>query len=279
MAESVAALFDREVASESALLEQMTRSVTILDDVFDSMVSAPSERELIHRACSGAARLCDADTAVLSTVSGDTATVVNASGWAGMGRFALGEKTIEVDALSVGGVAVQFEKCQTASITSVIPDRPWSVAAVSVDGKNIGLLHVAAVLPPTLRDAFGAYAATLGGCIERSGLRVKRIRQEQVLYDSVRSWADGAEFSIGMASGSPGAEAKHEAVATGSVMHPSEPLTDREAEVLSAVLTGASNAAIATELVITVDTVKSHMKKILRKFGAANRAELIARHG
>jgi DNA-binding CsgD family transcriptional regulator len=65
----------------------------------------------------------------------------------------------------------------------------------------------------------------------------------------------------------------------GSAFVPAEPLTDREADVLRAVLTGASNAAIAADLVITVDTVKSHMKKILRKYGAVNRAELIALHG
>jgi DNA-binding CsgD family transcriptional regulator len=42
-------------------------------------------------------------------------------------------------------------------------------------------------------------------------------------------------------------------------------------------LTGASNAAIAAGLVISVETVRSHVKRVLRKCGVANRAELIAR--
>jgi DNA-binding CsgD family transcriptional regulator len=39
---------------------------------------------------------------------------------------------------------------------------------------------------------------------------------------------------------------------------------------------GASNADIAEELVITVETVKTHVKRILRKIGAINRSEAIA---
>ena len=57
-----------------------------------------------------------------------------------------------------------------------------------------------------------------------------------------------------------------------------DPLTEREADVVRLILTGASNSTIAAELVITVDTVKSHVKRILRKLGATNRAELIAKY-
>nr|WP_239005033.1 helix-turn-helix transcriptional regulator [Mycolicibacterium sp. CBMA 360] len=41
-------------------------------------------------------------------------------------------------------------------------------------------------------------------------------------------------------------------------------------------VTGASNQEIADQLVITEGTVKSHVKHILRKYGAANRAQAIA---
>ena len=42
--------------------------------------------------------------------------------------------------------------------------------------------------------------------------------------------------------------------------------------------TGATNNRIAEQLVITDGTVKSHVKRILRKLRAANRAEAIARY-
>jgi DNA-binding CsgD family transcriptional regulator len=53
-------------------------------------------------------------------------------------------------------------------------------------------------------------------------------------------------------------------------------LTAREAEVFKLMVDGATNRAIAEKLVITEGTVKSHVKHILRKFGAANRSQAIA---
>src|SRR3954447_13475134 len=56
------------------------------------------------------------------------------------------------------------------------------------------------------------------------------------------------------------------------------PLTAREREVIVLVSSGATNQAIANALVISESTVKSHVKHILRKLGAANRAEAVSRH-
>jgi DNA-binding CsgD family transcriptional regulator len=53
-------------------------------------------------------------------------------------------------------------------------------------------------------------------------------------------------------------------------------LSDREREVFERLVLGASNAEIADQLVITVETVKTHVKRILRKIGAINRSEAIA---
>jgi LuxR family transcriptional regulator, regulator of acetate metabolism len=55
-------------------------------------------------------------------------------------------------------------------------------------------------------------------------------------------------------------------------------LTRRELEVLELMAAGASNAEIAERLVISVGTVKSHVKHILRKLRAANRAEAVSRY-
>lgn len=53
-------------------------------------------------------------------------------------------------------------------------------------------------------------------------------------------------------------------------------LSEREHEVFERLIMGASNADIAEDLVITVETVKTHVKRILRKIGAINRSEAIA---
>lgn len=279
---AVADFFDRTDPFGTEDLEQISRSVTNLDQALGSIVSAPSERELFHRGCAGAALLSGADTVVLSRVHGTTAFVVCAGGeWPEVDSFAVKEGTAEADVLSSGGVRVTGDT-RPASIAAVTTGGEWTVAAVPVDGRIVGFIHVSVVVPDVILDVFDGYAATLGGCLERSQLRSKNLLQEQVLRDNLQLLTDPASASIDMTTRSThdttgyksaGAPAESEA------RQPVEPLTDRESEVLSAVLTGASNSVVADELVITVDTVKSHMKKILRKFGAANRAELIARHG
>jgi DNA-binding CsgD family transcriptional regulator len=57
-----------------------------------------------------------------------------------------------------------------------------------------------------------------------------------------------------------------------------EELTDREREVLELLAVGATNAQIADQLVISESTVKSHVRHILRKLGAVNRAQAISRY-
>ena len=55
-------------------------------------------------------------------------------------------------------------------------------------------------------------------------------------------------------------------------------LTRREREVLELMASGATNTRIAEQLVISEGTVKSHVKHILRKLRAGNRAEAVARY-
>ncbi len=54
-------------------------------------------------------------------------------------------------------------------------------------------------------------------------------------------------------------------------------LTAREAEVFHEMVLGRSNMEICSNLYIEESTVKSHVNRILKKTGASNRAELIAR--
>jgi LuxR family maltose regulon positive regulatory protein len=57
---------------------------------------------------------------------------------------------------------------------------------------------------------------------------------------------------------------------------PAESLSAREVEVLRLLAAGRDNAAIANELIVSVNTVKAHVKAIYRKLAVNNRAEASA---
>jgi DNA-binding NarL/FixJ family response regulator len=55
-------------------------------------------------------------------------------------------------------------------------------------------------------------------------------------------------------------------------------LTRRELEVLRHLANGQTNVEIAADLFVSPGTVKCHVKSVLRKLGAANRAEAVSRY-
>ena len=59
-------------------------------------------------------------------------------------------------------------------------------------------------------------------------------------------------------------------------VQPVDPLTAREEEVLLAVARGRTNAEIASELFISLSTVKTHLGSLQQKLAARNRVELAA---
>jgi LuxR family maltose regulon positive regulatory protein len=56
-----------------------------------------------------------------------------------------------------------------------------------------------------------------------------------------------------------------------------DPLTPRELEVLRLICKGYSNPEIASELVVTVNTIKKHTSNIYGKLGVSSRTQAIAR--
>lgn len=101
------------------------------------------------------------------------------------------------------------------------------------------------------------------------GFVLKRITPE-ALAEAIRVVAKGDSLLF------PAAVRQLVAAQSDNRKRPELPvLTDREGEILRLMATGASNAEIAKELYITVETVKTHVGNVLAKVGARDRTQAV----
>jgi DNA-binding CsgD family transcriptional regulator len=163
----------------------------------------------------------------------------------------------------------------------------YVTAPILVDGRVIGFLH--ADRQPSGRavteaDApeLAAFALCFALVFERAVLR-HRLRVQRQELRRVADWADARTSELGDRSITLSDDADlGEAAAAGppgagdTVLR--DLLTRREQDVLELMVRGGTNAAIARELVLAEGTVKFHVKNILRKLHATNRAEATSRY-
>ncbi|MCE3554474.1 LuxR C-terminal-related transcriptional regulator [Pseudonocardia sp. RS11V-5] len=163
------------------------------------------------------------------------------------------------------------------------------VAAPFVVGRSvIGFVHVDSgedgVVDEFDRDVLGMLAECMGHAFERAVLheRLQAIRARVEQYSSsVLDMVDEAvEADLEPVSRPVPVPDLSEAdgnsrSARAAVLRS---LTAREREVLELMAAGDTNARIASTLFVTEATVKAHVKHILRKLSAANRAEAVCRY-
>ena len=167
----------------------------------------------------------------------------------------------------------------------------YVVAPILPAGRVVGLLHAdhgatGREVDLEDRDILWTFAEGCGRLYERAVL-LERIRAQQ---RSVRETFEMAESrmaaltqaEIELVAGDAGDTTLSTRVPVVEALPvpPSidELLTAKEQEVLALMVRGSSNAAIAEHLVIKVGTAKSHVKQILRKLGAVNRAAAISKY-
>lgn len=166
----------------------------------------------------------------------------------------------------------------------------YVTAPIVLEGRVIGFLHGdrragGAPLGWLERDALAGFAHGFALVFERAVLR-RRLRVQRQEMRRVASWADArtselSDRAVDLAGdreedGEGAAARTHADIAGGAAVR--DLLTRRELEVLELMVRGETNASIARELVISPGTAKFHVKNILRKLHAANRAEAISRY-
>lgn len=106
-----------------------------------------------------------------------------------------------------------------------------------------------------------------------SGFLLKRSRPEEIV-SAVRTVAAGDSLlfpsAIRRLAAGHGTGSTHDRLRTTG-------LTDREKEILRLMAAGKSNAEIAAELVLALQTVKTHVGNVLDKVGARNRTQAVIR--
>jgi DNA-binding CsgD family transcriptional regulator len=168
--------------------------------------------------------------------------------------------------------------------------RSYVAAPIMPSGKVIGFVHADCLYSGRRcdsidRDLVWAFAEGFGYAFERTvmaqRLRRQRDRARTALLSTMEMLDDVTEDELRLTHAETGTAASSR-TAVGRLIEPDLPLeaalTRREVEVLRLMATGMTNQAIADELVVTVGTVKAHVKHILRKFRAANRSEAVSRY-
>jgi DNA-binding CsgD family transcriptional regulator len=157
----------------------------------------------------------------------------------------------------------------------------YLVAPVIAESRVVALLHVSRRSEGGLSardiDLLDTFASAYSLLHERM-LNTERVQQQRtsIARAAARLTAEADRITAAAISLDVESDNRVEppTIAPDSTL--SAALSDREREVFERLVLGASNAEIADQLVITVETVKTHVKRILRKIGAINRSEAIA---
>jgi len=125
------------------------------------------------------------------------------------------------------------------------------------------------------RDVIASFAASLGPIVERAIL-IEQLQFQQRVAEQLARSASGVLGGLG---GDIPLLESDQAAAIAPWQSRSEVVSDltrREYEVLQLMTKGATNREIATAMFLSEETVKSHVKRILQKFGVANRGQAVA---
>lgn len=248
---------------------------------------------------------CGFDRAMLSRLDGSIASIeaihsVNDPGWAAGMLTAYRTRPLRLDGLPFEAelvrrraaamvVDAQSDPRVNRALAQAVGTRSYVAAPIVLEGRVVGLVHAdfhaqRRRVDEFDRDLLWMFAEGLGAAYERAVLlgRLRSLRHEvrSANHLIVASANESCEADIELGH----IDRRHDSVArsvtsmavTGASRLDSL-LTPRELEVMKQMAAGATNAAIASRLVVSEGTVKSHIKHILRKLRASNRAEAVAR--
>ena len=291
----------------TATVGTRARSFARINDTFSALPPNMTPDELIDAAPALLCVACDFDRALISRVRGSTwlpaalhiasdpddpvnvqlaATITTL-------EVPLTGSLIETEILRrrtatlVDGAAV--ERHPSHVLAGLTQSRTYVAAPIVIADRVAGFLHADTyssrrVLAGADRVALQAFADMFGLAYERAAI-AERLRSQQSAIQAALTSAASSVSDIGPNVGGLDRGAVRESglltqlESRGATEHiDTGKLTRREWEILGLLATGATNGQIAATLVVSESTIKSHVKRILRKLPAANRAEAVYRY-
>jgi DNA-binding CsgD family transcriptional regulator len=170
-------------------------------------------------------------------------------------------------------------------IISIAKSTGYVAAPLLVDGHTIGFMHADRVgqersLSEADRRHIAAFSAELAVLYQRQSWTELLLERHRHFEDT----ATGASRSLAaLTTPGPSLGARPEVAGERRSVVAASPRRDallsaREREILELVAQGATNAAIAARLALSEDTVKTHMRGVLRKFRVSSRGAAVARY-
>lgn len=316
LADRLAAMGDQHAQTRLAAADQASRHLSALLDALVRVRDAADPATVLDRAGRELCAAAVFDRVMVSRVSGSTWFPTDIYTRCGDGRVVteVDVEGAGVDGMAIALasplVEAEVVRRRLPALVCDADDEPrahrplvertsltnYVVASVVAGGSVIGLLHADIArggrpLADLDRDLIRMFADGVGLVYERVDLAERERLQWQAVLDAC-SAIQGKSLKVG----NPAAFARDRGNTENlcGTAAPAVPaagrndsctrresgrlarLTAREREVLALLASGATNAQLADQLTVAESTVKSHVKHILHKLGATNRAAAIS---
>lgn len=249
-----------------------------LDGALDELQSCRTAQDIERSACALARRACGAEQATLGTLRAGT-------WWTWCRDPGSGSPPVTADLADQAG---DGSAARPASIgdgpveEELGEGRRRVVVAVPATGVRwlLELVLSDHDCDDVGRELAASFAASLGRVMAAAAVLQRAEEQRFVLGRLTSAVSSAPERTIELVDGAApeGTEGPPGAHAGADSASPfDDRLSARQREVLDLLVRGLSNAEIAERLVVSVPTVKSHVRAVLRACGAVNRSEAITR--
>jgi DNA-binding CsgD family transcriptional regulator len=297
---------DLEEELRKRALRQQARLLTGVERGIARLARVGSSSGLIDRVCHEVVRSCGFSRAMLTRIEDDTwlpwmAYFRDDREWEQRFNEFMDQRRFPLDGMGIERTLI--DRRRPILVLDAMADprtfkpmisfsrtQSYVAAPIILADRPIGFLYgdrypSTRVLDEIDRDMLWAFAEGFARIYERSVLVERlteqrdRVRQTLGAAESVMDDFCNAELELARHAEDRSIVSNTATLAFAQGTSPVDAeLTPREREVLELMVAGQANGAIAERLVIAEGTVKSHVKHILRKLGAANRSEAIARY-